>query len=151
MSVFKVSVWLVGLSVFLIACTAEPDFYDTEGRRINLHDLQGKFLLVNYWAIWCKPCAEEIPELNILAAEHGDRLRVLGVNFDGLAPVEIKAQSEQLGIAFPVLTVDPASYLKITVPEVLPATYLIDTDNNLVKVFVGPQTVDSILAVVDAN
>ncbi len=139
------------LCILLIACTTEPDFHDTEGRIVDLNNFQGKFLLINYWAIWCKPCAEEIPELNTLAIEHGDRLSVLGVSFDALTPAELKSQAQQLGIGYPVLTVDPAEYLKISAPEVLPASYLIDADHNLVKVLVGPQTVDTIMQVVEAN
>lgn len=135
----------------LAACTPTPDFYDTEGKRVDLETFQSEYLLINYWADWCVPCIAEIPELNILAHEHGDRLAVIGVNFDGLPVEQLKAQMQRLGIEYPVLTVDPAARLQIETPQVLPATYLMGTNRKLIRVLVGPQTVDSILQVLDSQ
>ncbi|SDJ60016.1 TlpA family protein disulfide reductase [Microbulbifer yueqingensis] len=102
-------------------------------------DTTGKILLVNYWAEWCKPCREEIPELNRFDREH-ENVLVLGVNYDAPAPERSRAQAQELGIEFPVLASDPSATWGRQRPEVLPTTLVIDSDGRWVTTLVGPQT-----------
>ncbi|MAV74835.1 MAG: thioredoxin [Halieaceae bacterium MED-G27] len=107
----------------------------------------GTWRVINYWAIWCTPCREEIPELNRLALR--DDITVLGVNFDAKQGNSLAADSAALGIQF--LTIDdPSAMLGVTRPDKLPTTLIIDPDGNLVVSLVGPQTEDG-LAMVIAN
>lgn len=55
---------------------------DPEGRKLNLGALQGKPLLVNLWATWCAPCVKEMPLLDGLAGDYGEKLKVLTVSQD---------------------------------------------------------------------
>ncbi len=60
-----------------------PDFIlaDRDGNPINLSDLRGKVVILNFWASWCQPCRDEMPDLQTLADEYADRgLVVLGIN-----------------------------------------------------------------------
>lgn len=104
-------------SLLLLAClllsACEKDWgVDQHGQEITAAHLQGKWLLINYWAEWCGPCRTEIPELNTLAmSEHN--LEVLGVNFDELRGEELAEAAEALGIRFRVLSDDPAERLRI--------------------------------------
>ena len=41
-------------------------FFDQENKRINLDEFKGKFVLLNFWAVWCAPCKEEMPSLDKL-------------------------------------------------------------------------------------
>jgi len=41
-------------------------FFDQENKRINLDEFRGKFVLLNFWAVWCAPCKEEMPSLDKL-------------------------------------------------------------------------------------
>ncbi|MFT4997247.1 MAG: thiol-disulfide isomerase/thioredoxin, partial [Flavobacteriales bacterium] len=68
------TIFVIALSVILSACS--PSNNDP------LANAKGKWTYINYWATWCKPCIEEIPELNEFAAQN-PYLVVLGVNFDG--------------------------------------------------------------------
>ncbi|MCC5885833.1 MAG: TlpA family protein disulfide reductase [Gammaproteobacteria bacterium] len=117
-----------------------------DGTTLSLSELEGRWVFVNYWAEWCAPCREEIPELNALQAEAGDRVLVLGINFDQL-PVEVMGpQAEKLGIRFAVAAEDPRDLLGITLPEVLPSTYVFDPQGNQAGVLLGPQDLDQLRA-----
>lgn len=119
-----------------------------DGGNVPLRSLQGQVVLVNYWAVWCKPCREEIPELNHFAAEHKGNIAVFGVNFDAPEPDKNRAQAEKLGIEFPVLAADPAALWQQPQPQVLPATFVIDRQGNWSKTLFGPQTEETLKAAV---
>lgn len=109
---------------------------------LALEQLRGQWVVINYWAIWCKPCIQEIPELNAL--NELPEVTVLGVNYDGAAAEELRQQTEQLGIAFDVLATDPANELGIDRPVVLPTTLILDPAGELRTTLVGPQTFESL-------
>lgn len=100
--------------------------------------------LINYWAVWCAPCREEIPELNALARDRADSLRVFGVNYDGASGPALAKAITDLGIEFPTLTVDPQPALGIARPQALPVTLLIKPDGTVHEVLLGPQTADGL-------
>jgi thiol-disulfide isomerase/thioredoxin len=111
---------------------------------VNLASARGHWVVINYWAEWCKPCIKEIPEINQLAREQAG-LRVFGVNYDGASGDELQEQVERLGIEFPLLIADPAAELGIQRPGVLPTTLIIRPDGSLAATLVGPQTKESLL------
>lgn len=156
------SVIILGLSALLSACADDPQparyvgdaATDTgvqgipliDGRTLALSEMDGRWVFVNYWAEWCAPCREEIPELNTLQAEEGERVLVLGVNFDQL-PVEVMGpQAEKLGIRFAVAAEDPRDLLGIALPQVLPSTYVFDPEGRPIGVLLGPQDLDQLRA-----
>ena len=109
---------------------------------------QGKYTLINYWAIWCTPCREEIPELNQLAEEYVDRVMVVAVNFDNEQGDKLLAQVEKLGIEFPSLQSDPRAIWSLKPVSVLPETLIIDSEGVLVHRLIGPQTLESLSALI---
>lgn len=111
----------------------------------QLEALRGQWVVINYWAQWCKPCIEEIPELNALDADHAD-ISVLGVNYDGATGEALASQLEALKVGFPTLAEDPAELLGQPRPSVLPTTFILDPQGQLVASLVGPQTEESLLA-----
>jgi thiol-disulfide isomerase/thioredoxin len=126
-------------ALLLVACGGEPESMGEP----SLRELRGDFVVINYWAPWCKPCIEEIPELNELDARH-DNVSVLGVNFDGATGQELAQQEERLGVAFPTLTADPSAELGIPRPVVLPTTIIVGPDGEVFDKLVGPQTLASL-------
>ncbi len=111
----------------------------------SVANYQGRWLVVNYWAEWCKPCIKEIPELNALDKKY-PQVAVVGVNFDGETGDTLSAQISQLGIDFPVVEEEPSAALGVDLPAVLPATFIFDPDGKLVHSLVGPQTLESLAA-----
>ncbi|WP_298675089.1 TlpA disulfide reductase family protein [uncultured Sphingomonas sp.] len=57
-------------------------FYTPAGERVKLEDFRGKPVLLNLWATWCAPCVKELPSLDALATQLGDRVQVLAVSQD---------------------------------------------------------------------
>lgn len=129
------------LCCLLGACDAS----DRSLKSPQLSDFRGQWVVINYWAKWCKPCIEEIPELNKLDAEH-DQITVLGVNYDGAQGIELAQQLEDLGVEFSTLLLDPTIELGIARPMVLPTTIILDPEGNISKTLVGPQTAASLVA-----
>jgi len=109
----------------------------------RLEELRGQWVVINYWAQWCKPCIEEIPQLNALDAQY-TQVTVLGVNYDGASGAELEQQRQKLGVAFASLEADPAARLGTTRPVVLPTTLIVDPAGQLVATLIGPQTLESL-------
>lgn len=100
---------------------------DQDGKTVKAEQLDGHWVVLNYWAEWCGPCRTEVPELNQAAKQWaGDGIKVVGVNFDGLQGPELKQAAQALGIGFTVLAQDPAERYDLPRSEALPVTYIID-------------------------
>jgi peroxiredoxin len=81
-----------------------PDFtlYDARGAEVSAGDFEGRVLLINFWASWCKPCVEEMPMLSRLAARlKPDGLDVIGIALDD--PERAAEFAESLELSYPVL------------------------------------------------
>ena len=132
---------LLAIFLFCAACAdREPSLQGLDGTNTRLSQLEGKLVLINYWAEWCKPCRQEIPELNAFAANNPDRVALYGVNFDGIVGEELKQQASNMGIGFPVLAADPRGYFDIAPSGVLPETLVIDQRGEVQQVLLGPQS-----------
>lgn len=103
-------------------------------------EADGRWLVLNYWAQWCKPCLEEIPELNAFAAERADSVRVVLVNFDGVTGRALGDQISDLDIRTDTIETDPGKQLGIDRPQALPSTYIFDPALRLTHTLLGPQT-----------
>ncbi|WP_132998930.1 TlpA family protein disulfide reductase [Luteimonas arsenica] len=104
-------------------------------------DFDGRPLLVNFWASWCGPCIEEMPELDRFAAEQGDNgVQVIGIALDDQAAVEDFLQ--RIPVRYPIL-IDAAgprdAGVQLGNPRgVLPYTALVSADGRLLKQRIGP-------------
>lgn len=134
----------VSVCLALAACS-EDWGVDQHGEPVTAAQLDGQWLVINYWAEWCGPCRTEIPELNELDRAHDD-ITVLGVNFDGLQGKELASAAADLGIDFRVLSLDPAERLGLSRSAVLPVTYLVDGKGQVRQQLVGEQTAEALQA-----
>ena len=149
-----VVVILLGLTGLLTGCDDSPSssgddrgdsaFTTATGESLEWDSLRGDWVLVNYWAEWCKPCLEEIPELNRVDELEG--VTVLAVNYDGVSGAELVELGERMGIGFTMLADNPAPDLGWEVPGGLPATFLVGPDGELKDTLMGAQTEDELMA-----
>jgi len=127
------------------SCIKEPDFYLLDGSGHQLKDYQGKWLVVNFWADWCSPCREEIPDLNQLySSTERNELEVIGISYDPLSNEEIKQIVTDWGIAYPVIATDPMPILPFKLPNSLPANYIFNPKGELMAKLSGTQTYESL-------
>jgi thiol-disulfide isomerase/thioredoxin len=134
--------------LLLAACSGDTRYPLANGGSHSFKNDQGKLTLINYWAIWCSPCREEIPELNKLAETYADRLMVLAVNFDNVQGDKLAAQVGKLGIEFSSLKSDPRALWSLGPVSVLPETLIIDSQGVLLHRLLGPQTFESLSALI---
>ena len=144
---YSIALFLIPWLFLLTACTKK----ELPETRLEIRDFRNEWLVVNYWASWCKPCIKEIPELNKLHQSRKD-ITVVGVNYDGMSGEELTIESSKLGINFPNLSSDPSSALETSRPIVLPTTMIVDKKLKLRDKLIGPQTRESIsISIMEAS
>jgi peroxiredoxin len=118
------------------------------GDTVDLADLRGKVVVVDFWASWCDPCREELPVLERFYAAHRDSgLEILGVNID-----ESRADADELlrrlPVTFPVLYDTDQHVVSRWQPPKMPTSYVVDRDGRIAAVQAGfePGHVESLEA-----
>ena len=126
----------------LVSCQRN-DIEVFNGPNTNMNDLNGNWILINYWADWCAPCIKEIPELNDFAAENKN-IKVYTFNFDELEIDDLKPIAKRFNIKVPSLVTHPRDIWGIATPPAVPATYFINPNGEIAVSLFRPQTKDSL-------
>ena len=126
-----------------IQLVAEPSplpalsMQDLDGRTITTDDLRGKVTLVNFWATWCGPCREEIPDLVKLQARYPDHLQVIGVSADE-GPVQVVEDfATEYGINYPIVMGTPELNRAFPGVMALPTSFIVDPEGRVVQTHIG--------------
>ena len=103
-----------------------------DGDQLALRDLDGP-VVVNFWASWCGPCAQEAPALQRLAEAYDGRVAFVGVNVkDGRAAAS--SFERDFGVAYPSWS-DPAASIAASFggigPAALPSTLVLDAEHRV--------------------
>ena len=115
-------------------------FPDENGKPQNLKQYAGKVVVLNFWATWCEPCREEMPELSALHDAYKNKnLVVLGVAVDEVAA--ISEFTKDTKVSYPLFAADMqgmeiASHLGND-KSVLPYTVIIKADGSVAKTYFG--------------
>jgi thiol-disulfide isomerase/thioredoxin len=139
----KRAILVVGLVLFSTLATAADGFSvrDLQGKTHTLAGYKGKWVLVNFWATWCPPCLEEIPDLVALHDKHKDKdLVVIGIAMDYRNPKQVAEFADQNMISYPVVLGTSQVTSQIGVVEGLPTTYLYNPQGKKVAYHVGALT-----------
>jgi len=120
---------------------------DDKGVQQALAQWRGKPLLVNFWAPWCAPCVQEMPELSRLHTDGKYKdLQVIGIGID--TPTNITEFNQKFKIAFPLLVGGTSgTELSRTLGNAqggLPFTVLIGADGQVRKGYLGRLNFDKL-------
>ena len=116
--------------------------------KVNLLDLRGSPVVLNFWATWCIPCAAEMPELESLYQQYRDRgLRVLGVNLGEEGDV-IAEWAQRLDLSFDMLADEEQQVAALYQLRGVPSTYVIAPSGVIVQIFYGPITSSTLQAAI---
>jgi cytochrome c biogenesis protein CcmG/thiol:disulfide interchange protein DsbE len=110
---------------------------DLKGRPFSSRDLRKHYVLLDFWATWCPPCRQSIPELIRLSADYQRRgLKVVGINLDE-SKSDVPPFIRQFKIPYPVLLGGDSSIMDRFGVRGLPSFYLLDPDGKIIRTWVG--------------
>jgi thiol-disulfide isomerase/thioredoxin len=132
---------VIASTLFLFACShQQPNSHDSKGNPIYLKNYLGRWVVINFWAPWCKPCLHEIPGLNRLYQKNKIALVVLGVSYDNLSNQKINMTIKKYAIHYPMLSTLKLAQYGIHKISTLPTTFIINPGGKLTKTLKGPHT-----------
>jgi thiol-disulfide isomerase/thioredoxin len=114
---------------------AAPDFKldDLDGNPLTLAGSHGKVILLNFWATWCGPCREEIPDLIELQTKYKGRLQIIGISVDDEDASAVKKVVDQAGINYPVAMASPEVRMAYGGIGALPTSFVLDLEGRVVQ------------------
>jgi cytochrome c biogenesis protein CcmG/thiol:disulfide interchange protein DsbE len=119
---------------------AAPDFTLErldESSELRLSELEGKAVLVNFWASWCAPCKEEAPFLEVVWRDNRDRgLVVVGLDAKDFR-ADARRFAERFGLTFPLVYDGPGDSTDPYGVTGFPETFVIDREGHVVAAFKG--------------
>jgi thiol-disulfide isomerase/thioredoxin len=109
-------------------CLPDVTYLDVDGRVYPRDQLNGKVVIVNFWATWCDPCRREIPAFSKVAEKYKDKVVMLGVMSAQRAPdpptlLNFMSDNE---MTYPVLRSTPQIEAAFEYPDVIPTTFIFD-------------------------
>lgn len=103
---------------------------------ISVSDYRGQWVLVNFWASWCKPCEDESPAIEEFAREHKGEMAVLGINSEDNS-VDANAFIDEYGLTWDMVK-DTGDHSDDYGVLGFPESFLVDPDGNLALIQRGP-------------
>ncbi|WP_017184953.1 thiol-disulfide oxidoreductase ResA [Alkalibacillus haloalkaliphilus] len=120
------------------------DRLDQEGESIELHDLRGQGVMVNFWATYCEPCKEEMPYMDQLYEEYHDQgIEIVAVSVDRNESV-INNFYNRLNLTFPSTHDRNNTVMELYEVVNLPASFFIRPDGTIERIVRGPVTLESL-------
>ena len=151
MKIARLSVIIVTatLLLFFAGCSGKkesnvnqnaPDFSlkDLDGNTVKLSDYKDKVIIIDFWATWCPPCREEIPNFVDLQKKYGMQgLIVIGIALDESGARDVKPFSKKNQINYPVLIGDNVVTDSYGGIRGIPTRFIINKKGLIVEKFVG--------------
>jgi len=110
---------------------------DLQGNTVSLSDFKGKVIFLDFWAPWCTPCREELPELDRLYKKHGtDGFEVVGICLD-TPTARIATFLQKVPVTFRILMDEEGIAAEAYRFSGVPTGFLIDRNGNIRKQYKG--------------
>jgi len=110
---------------------------DLDGQIVSTAGFHGKVMLLSFWATWCPPCREEIPELNELAARYPHTLQVIGISMDDGPADDVREFAQKVGIHYPVVMATKELADEYGGVPALPTSFIVSPDGGVVQKHMG--------------
>ena len=122
-----------------------------DGDRINIDNLRGKVVLVDFWASWCPPCKRSIPILNEIQERYdSDQVVFLGVNVeDDLHSNAVASVHRALGAEFPSVQDRDGALRRTYKVSSLPTLFVVGPDGEIEDAAVGVPRQDRLIDTID--
>lgn len=118
-----------------------------DGETYSLNDLNGRPVVINFWASWCSPCKAEAPELVKLYQKYGEQIEIYAVNLTANDSVSnAKAFANNYKFTFPVLLDEDAVAAQKYNIAPIPTTFFVNNEGIIEDIVLGlvdPQTLES--------
>ena len=123
---------------------AMPPFLlsDIEGDVVSTASWRGKVVLLNFWATWCPPCRDEIPELIELSKRFKDKLEIVGVSMDDAPADEVRQFARNMGMEYPIVMGSRTLSTEYGGVPALPTSFLVNTEGRIVQKHEGLYPID---------
>ncbi len=109
-----------------------------EGKTVELKQLAGKVVVVNFWATWCGPCRAEIPGmLEIYSKYKGKGLEIVGISLDQQGFSVVTPFVQRMKIDYPVVVGDGGVVAAYGNFQAIPTTFIVDRKGNIVDEHTG--------------
>ncbi|MGB2960751.1 MAG: TlpA disulfide reductase family protein [Bacteroidota bacterium] len=119
------------------------------GATIELKELEGSVVVINFWATWCSPCRAEIPGmLEVYEKYRGDGLEIVGIALDRDGWNVVTPFVERMNISYPIVLGGREVVQKYGGISALPTTFIVDKKGNVVKGHVGYLSKDDLEEIV---
>jgi len=129
------------VSLVTLAQTSRPaptlSLKTIDGHIFNLEDYKGKVVLLNFWATWCPPCRQEIPDLIKYQRAYSRQLQVIGVTYPPENLSRVRQFARRMRMNYPIVVGTKETKIRFTSTETLPITVIVDTQGNLRDVIEG--------------
>jgi thiol-disulfide isomerase/thioredoxin len=106
---------------------------DLEGQVISTAGWHGKVVLLNFWATWCPPCRDEIPEMIELQERFKDKLEIIGISMDDSPADEVKQFADDMKIDYPIVMGSGTLSREYGGVPALPTTFVVNTEGGIVQ------------------
>ncbi len=121
----------VAAMLFAAGSALAFDIADTQGSRHRLADYKGRWVILNFWATWCVPCIQEIPEIAQFHRAHPD-VAVIGVAVDAEDAARVKRFAAKVGHDYPLVLADERVEKQLGAMRALPTTRIYDPKGKVV-------------------
>ena len=140
------------LAMFSISCgdavTENPEYgrakdfelTDINGNNVKLSDHAGKVIILNFFATWCPPCREEMPDFEDISKEYEGSVEVIAVNVGRENAGTVRGFVDKHGLTFTVALDDGNASALYGPIRAIPVTVVIDKDFNIARKYIGMRT-----------
>lgn len=107
------------------------------GANLRLSEFRGEVVMINFWATWCPPCRQEMPELEKLYSRYrGVGFKLLGVNIDGQS-TKATNMVKRLKVNYPILFDSDKNVSELYDVDAMPTTVMVDRDGRVRHIYRG--------------